>query len=123
MVILLNYCGEGELNLSGQRGHILVVDDNEMNRLKLSMGLKKQGHTVLQAEGGQRALEMLRAEPFDLLLLDILMPGIDGYQVLREMKGDELLRDIPSTPAQPDSTPGIDETGRRCTGGPRDRSC
>ena len=95
MVILLNYCGEGELNLSGQRGHILVVDDNEMNRLKLSMGLKKQGHTVLQAEGGQRALEMLRAEPFDLLLLDILMPGIDGYQVLREMKGDELLRDIP----------------------------
>ena len=81
--------------MSGEHGHILVVDDNEMNRLKLSMGLKKQGHTVLQAENGKRAMELLRAEPFDLLLLDILMPVMDGYEVLRELKRDELLRNIP----------------------------
>ena len=81
--------------MTNECGHILVVDDHKTNRLKLSMGLKRQGHTVALAENGRRALEMLRAEPFDLVLLDIIMPEMDGYQVLEQMKADLRLRDIP----------------------------
>lgn len=78
-----------------EHGHILVVDDLRTNRLKLSLGLKQQGYTVAEAENGRQALEMLRAEPFDLVLLDILMPEMDGYQVLEEMKKDSGLRNVP----------------------------
>ncbi len=81
--------------MQDERGHILVVDDNRMNRLKLSFGLEKQGHTVDLAEDGRQALDMLRARAFDLVLLDILMPEMDGYQVLERIKGDADLRDIP----------------------------
>ncbi len=76
-------------------GHILVVDDNRLNRLKLSRALTQQGHPVSEAENGREALEMLRSELFDLVLLDILMPEVDGFQVLREMKDDTDLRDVP----------------------------
>ena len=72
-------------------GKILVVDDNRMNRLKLSLSLEQQGHTVGLAEDGQQALEMLKARPFDVVLLDIVMPGMDGYQVLERIKGDPAL--------------------------------
>ena len=78
-----------------EQGHILVVDDHRTTRLKLSLGLKQQGHTVTEAENGRQALEKLRAEPFDLVLLDIMMPDLNGYQVLEEMKKDHALRDIP----------------------------
>ncbi len=81
--------------MNGEQGHILVVDDYPTNRLKLSFGLKQQGHTVAQAESGRQALEMLRAASFDLVLLDILMPEMDGYEVLRQMKKDSALRDVP----------------------------
>jgi CheY-like chemotaxis protein len=76
-------------------GHILAVDDNRMNRLKLVRMLGKEGYDVEQAEGGREALTMLRSRVFDLVLLDILMPEVDGFQVLREMKDDVALRDIP----------------------------
>lgn len=76
-------------------GHILVVDDDRTTRLKLSLGLKQQGHAVIEAENGRQALEKLRAELFDLVLLDIMMPDLDGYQVLEEMKNDHALRDVP----------------------------
>jgi adenylate cyclase len=76
-------------------GTILVADDNRVNRLLLARGLEKQGHTVVFAENGREALELLRREPFDLLLLDVLMPELDGYGVLDELKGDPRLRDIP----------------------------
>jgi two-component system cell cycle response regulator len=78
-----------------QAGYILVVDDNRMNRLKLSRGLEQQGHTVALAENGRQALEMVRADSFDVMLLEIIMPEMDGYQVLEQMKGDNTLRDIP----------------------------
>jgi DNA-binding response OmpR family regulator len=81
--------------MTGAQGHILVVDDQRTNRLKLSLGLKQQGHTVGEAENGIQALEKLRAEAFDLVLLDIIMPEMDGYQVLEEMKADKVLRDVP----------------------------
>ncbi len=81
--------------MAEKRGHILVVDDNRMNRLKLSLGLEQQGHTIALAKHGQQALEMIQAQSFDLVLLDIVMPEMDGYQVLDHMKRDSALRDIP----------------------------
>jgi len=81
--------------MTGEHGHILVVDDHRTTRLKLCLGLKQQGHTVGEAENGMQALEKLRTEAFDLVLLDILMPEMDGYQVLGKMKEDRILRDMP----------------------------
>jgi class 3 adenylate cyclase len=76
-------------------GTILIVDDNRMNRLLLGRGLEQQGHTVAFAEDGRGALDLLRRQHFDLMLLDVLMPELDGYQVLAELKLDPHLRDIP----------------------------
>jgi signal transduction histidine kinase len=81
--------------MNNDRGQILVVDDNRMNRLKLSLSLEQQGHQVGMAEDGVQALEMLKHQPFDVVLLDILMPGMDGFQVLEQMKSRPELRDIP----------------------------
>ena len=61
---------------------LLVVDDNKVNRLLLSRNLELQGHSVACAENGRVALEMLRRDRFDLLLLDMEMPEMDGFQVL-----------------------------------------
>jgi CheY-like chemotaxis protein len=72
----------------------LVVDDNKVNRLLLSRSLEQQGHSVETAENGRQALEMLRSKPFDLVLLDIQMPEIDGYEVLSQLTSDLHLRDI-----------------------------
>jgi len=69
-----------------ERGFVLVVDDNEMNRDILSRILLRRGHRVLLAANGREALEMLAAQPFDLVLLDILMPELDGYEVLERLK-------------------------------------
>jgi adenylate cyclase len=76
-------------------GTILIADDNRMNRLLLARGLEQQGHTVVFAEHGGEALDLLRNQQFDLMLLDVLMPELDGYQVLGELKVDLHLRDIP----------------------------
>lgn len=81
--------------MTNEQGHILVVDDHKTNRIKLSFAVKKLGHTVETAENGQQALNMLRAQGFDLVLLDIIMPEMDGYQMLEQMKNDSALRDIP----------------------------
>src|SRR5512135_2150167 len=76
-------------------GHLLVVDDNKVNRLLLGRGLESQGHKVAFAENGRQALELLHKSEFDLMLLDIQMPEMDGYQVLEKIAGDVALRDIP----------------------------
>lgn len=81
--------------MAEEQGNILVVDDNRMNRLKLLRSLEQQGHRVDVAEDGQQALEMLRKQWFDVVLLDLIMPGMDGYQVLERIKGDTELRDLP----------------------------
>jgi class 3 adenylate cyclase len=78
-----------------QPGRLLVVDDNRVNRLLLVHGLEQQGHEVATAENGKRALEMLRSTPYDLLLLDIEMPEMNGFQVLEECLADPELRQIP----------------------------
>jgi len=80
---------------SETNSRVLIVDDYPMNRLKLSRVLEQQGHSVAQAENGQQALDMLHAEAFDVVLLDIVMPQMDGHQVLAQMKNDKQLRDIP----------------------------
>jgi class 3 adenylate cyclase len=72
-----------------------VVDDNKVNRLLLGRGLEQQGHKVAFAENGRQALEMLHKSEFDLMLLDIQMPEMDGYQVLEKVGADLELRDIP----------------------------
>ncbi len=81
--------------MSEQNGHVLVVDDNRMNRLKLLRSLEEQGHTVALAENGRQALQMLQEQSFDVVLLDIIMPEMDGYEVLAQIKADAGLRNIP----------------------------
>jgi two-component system cell cycle response regulator len=76
-------------------GTILVVDDDLLNRILLSTNLREDGYTVELAENGRQALEMLGAQPFDVVLLDLLMPEMDGYQVLEQMKADSTWRNIP----------------------------
>lgn len=74
---------------------ILVVDDNEVNRDLLSRRLQRQEHRVIVAENGRDALDKLRSQSFDLVLLDIMMPEMNGYEVLEHLKADPLLRHIP----------------------------
>ena len=78
-----------------RRDVILVVDDNEDNRDMLARRLKRQGHEVLTAAGGNAALTALAGAPVDLVLLDVMMPDLDGYAVLQRLKADPALRDIP----------------------------
>ena len=75
---------------------LLVVDDNEDNRYTLTRRLKREGYTqVVTANDGRQALEVLKSRRVDLMLLDIMMPEMDGYQVLEQIKADAALRNIP----------------------------
>ena len=77
------------------KGRVLVVDDDALNRMQLVQGLKLQGYSTAQAEDGEQALEILSEQRFDLVILDILMPKLDGFGVLSRIKDDGELRDIP----------------------------
>lgn len=76
-------------------GRLLIVDDNKVNRLLLSRSVELLGHSATVAENGKIAMERLRDETFDLLLLDIEMPEMDGFEVLEAIKTDAQLRDLP----------------------------
>jgi adenylate cyclase len=78
-----------------QPARLLVADDNRVNRLLLSRSLELQGHTVAMAENGRVALEMLRKDRFDLVLLDMEMPEMTGFEVLEALAADPALRDLP----------------------------
>nr|WP_255733566.1 adenylate/guanylate cyclase domain-containing protein [Ruegeria sp. Ofav3-42] len=80
---------------SGSTGDILVVDDAEANRDLLARRLKRDGHRVWTADGGYSALEKMSRQPFDLVLLDLMMPDINGFDVLARLKQDDALHDIP----------------------------
>ncbi len=80
---------------SAAAGSLLVVDDNRVNRLLLGRALEQLGHAVAFAENGREALEALRQRPVDLVLLDIEMPEMDGYQTLAALAADPRLRDVP----------------------------
>src|SRR5687767_2862226 len=76
-------------------GLLLVVDDDETNRDVLSRRLRRQGHRVHTASSGRDALQVMRTMEFDVVLLDIMMPDMDGYEVLGHIKSDERLQHIP----------------------------
>jgi adenylate cyclase len=75
---------------------ILVVDDNEDNRYTLARRLKREGYEeVALATNGREALDLIAHRPFDLILLDIMMPEMNGYEVLERLKANEVLRHVP----------------------------
>jgi CheY-like chemotaxis protein len=75
---------------------VLVVDDHKSNRLKMSLAVKNLGHQVDDAANGADALARLKEGGIDMVLLDIIMPEMDGFEVLRRMHVDPVLRDIPT---------------------------
>ncbi|MDY3561275.1 response regulator [Gemmata sp. JC673] len=74
---------------------ILVVEDNDANRVMLCRRLGARGFQTVEAANGREALDAVRRAPFDLVLCDIMMPEVDGYEVLRQLKADPALRDLP----------------------------
>lgn len=76
-------------------GHILVVDDNRLNRVKLVHILREQGHQITEAENGRQALAALETDTFNLMLLDIVMPEMDGFQVLEQIQAENKVLDLP----------------------------
>jgi class 3 adenylate cyclase len=82
--------------VSKAEASLLVVDDNEDNRYALTRRLAREGYAnVAAAVDGRQALELLQEKPFDLVLLDIMMPHVNGYEVLAQMKADDKLRHVP----------------------------
>lgn len=81
--------------LKDQTGHVLVVDDEETNRELLRDLLEEQGHQVTEAENGEQALQKVKENPLDVILLDVMMPGLDGFEVCRRLKGDPETAPIP----------------------------
>src|SRR5262245_15683429 len=90
-------CGRLSVNpaRSADKGDLLVVDDNRVNRLLVARTLEQLGHRVSFAENGRQALETLRGRQADLVLLDIEMPEMNGYEALDALQADPKLRDIP----------------------------
>jgi class 3 adenylate cyclase len=78
-----------------KKAELLVVDDNRVNRLLVARTLEHLGHRVSFAENGRQALDVLRKQAADLVLLDIEMPELNGYQTLDALRQDPKLRDIP----------------------------
>ena len=76
-------------------GKLLVVDDNEMNRDMLSRRLSRRKHIVITATNGQEALDLIEKESFDLVLLDVMMPGISGIEVLKRLRESYNPTDLP----------------------------
>lgn len=74
---------------------VLVVDDSAPNRLLIEASLGAEGHRVVQAAGGAEGLDAIRAEKPDVVILDLMMPGVDGAEMLRRLRA-ESLRDVPS---------------------------
>ncbi|MBL8319143.1 MAG: response regulator, partial [Burkholderiaceae bacterium] len=97
-----------------ERGaRLLVADDNKVNRLLMARNLSLQGHRAEMAENGRVALEMLRGGGFELLLLDIEMPDMNGFEVMEALAAEPGLRDVPVIVTS--SLEGIDHVVR-CIG-------
>ncbi len=75
---------------------ILVVDDDMINRKLLNVLVKKMGdYKIIEAENGMEALNIIKNEPIDMILLDIIMPVMDGIDLLKILKSNDDLKDIP----------------------------
>ncbi len=83
------------MNATHEPGRMLIVDDNRVNRLLLTHALEQNGHRVSTAENGKIAMEMLREKSYDVILLDIDMPVMNGFEVLEALLSDNELRDLP----------------------------
>jgi len=81
--------------MAESKGTILVVDDERQNQTLLSTCLSEVGYSVQTAGDGKQALTLLQGQSFDAVLLDLVMPVMDGFQVLERMKEDDALRHIP----------------------------
>ncbi|MEP4194794.1 MAG: adenylate/guanylate cyclase domain-containing response regulator [Aliishimia sp.] len=81
--------------MSDLKGHLLIVDDNKVNRLLMSRSVELLGHRASVAENGKIAMQMLQNDTYDVLLLDIEMPEMDGFEVLAALQKDVSLRDLP----------------------------
>lgn len=79
----------------GAVGRVLIVDDGEMNRKVLRAALEREGHATEQAANGREALGLLADRSVDVVLLDLVMPELDGYETLAAIKADEALRHLP----------------------------
>lgn len=77
------------------QAHVLIVDDSQVIRNALAQRLQKLGHRTSLAENGRQALDMMRAQPFDLALLDMTMPEMNGYEVLKHLRAEPALRHVP----------------------------
>lgn len=95
LAVLVDGMSSVKSNSIKQHGHILVVDDIPANRQLLQRRLRQDGHTVSMAGDGHEALEKLQELSVDLVLLDLMMPGLNGFDVLQKMKAQEKLRNIP----------------------------
>jgi class 3 adenylate cyclase len=87
--------GRKEERVQRRNGHVLVVDDDAFNRRLLTATLAREGLRTTSATDGAEALTAIREDPPDVVLLDIEMPGIDGFEVLERIKGDEAVRHLP----------------------------
>lgn len=92
---------------------LLVVDDKASNRELLRTALEHAGHEVIEAADGEAALVAMQASKPDLVLLDIQMPGLDGYAVLERVLADEHMRAIPVVAVTAYAMAGDSERGRK----------
>jgi adenylate cyclase len=94
-VVTLHSMGSQHHAQHQRTANVLVADDNDSNRDLISRHLSRSGYHVDTAQDGQEALEMLREKTFDLVLLDVIMPNVNGYEALSRIKNDEELAHIP----------------------------
>ena len=76
-------------------GHLLIVDDDPVNRQLMTHHFERAGHTVSTADSGEQALDVIRGNDFDLILLDIMLPGMSGLDVLRNIRETHTLMELP----------------------------
>lgn len=81
--------------MNNQNFQVLIVDDNEINRDMLARRLHRRDFQITMAVNGREAIDRVRQSPYDLILLDIMMPEVDGYTVLKFLKADPRLKNIP----------------------------
>lgn len=81
--------------VSAKNAAVLIIDDSGLSRIALAHYVKRHGYRAEVAEGGRQGLEMLRADNFELLFLDLFMPDLDGYAVLELLRADPNLRSVP----------------------------
>jgi len=74
---------------------ILLVDDSEIDRKDIARGLKEEGFNIFQAESGEKCLSLLESNDPDILILDLMMPGMDGFEVIKKIKTDPATLDLP----------------------------